>query len=169
MEKNNKREQTKLKNSTYRINPIFYHIFYACYSILNRDQLSDYLIATYYGNKEIPKRRNVSQGIFLQSLLEDFFEWYQKNNVEKILNNKRILELRMYFKEKGIDEEPRRLFPIRIPKKTHNKVKQFAKETNIKIGEVVEMAIAYHLYKAKEVYYDLITFVIQYQFKGEND
>lgn len=169
VKKNNKQiKNTRLKNSTYRINIAFYHIFYACYHIVNRDQLSDYLIFTYYeGGKDIPKRKNISQGIFLKYLFEDFYEWYQQNkDVEIIFSSKRALELREYFREKGITlDKPRRLFPVRIPNSTHNKIKKFAKEINVKVGEVVEFSIAYHLYKAPEVYYDLITFVIQYQFK----
>lgn len=166
--KNLKSNNSKKKIiSSYRINPVYYYVFYACYSIINRDQLSDYLIATYYGEKDIPKRTNISQGIFLKKLLEDFFQWYQENkNIDIILHNNRTLELREYFKDKGITSlTPRRLFPVRIPINTHEKVKKYAKDLNINIGKIVEIAILFHIYQATEVYYDLVTFVIQYQFK----
>lgn len=155
-------------SKTYRIYPVYYQMFYACLSIIERDELSEHFIKKYYNYQEIPKIPNSDNKSIKGGLLDTMIRELKNapkpiNKMSDVINDSRIQHIILYFRYKGYYiDSPRRLFPIRVSPETNNMIKELSKHTST-IGEVIEIAIAYHLTKASDTYYDLITFALQHQ------
>lgn len=163
-------KSTSPKPKAYRIYPMYHRLFYSCLAIINRDDLSDYLIRKYYQFKDIPRMKDDNKGSVLEMMIMDVVK--ETDNIETVrhvLTSARMIHLREYFLYKNIDiYKPRKGLVIRLSDKASKEVQKLAKNTGT-IGEVIEIAIAYHITNAPSAYYDLITFTIQNQAREEQE
>lgn len=138
--------------------------------IINRDNLSDYLIRKYYNFNDIPKLDKYNQSDLLEHMILEVKDVINsKESIEEIMNNSRMIHLREYYRYKRIDiDSPRKSLVIRISDEINQLILGLSNKTRT-IGEVIELAIANHINKASDSYYDLITFTIQNQSVRQED
>ncbi|WP_163537353.1 hypothetical protein [Gracilibacillus sp. YIM 98692] len=156
----NKKDKEVLPKA-YRIYPFYHKLFYSCFMIVNRDNLSDYLIRKHYNYQDIPKiidnstthnKREFFENIILD--LEDAID-----TVKNIKDSKRITQLAEHHSTK--DNNSKKPIVIRISSEVDQKIKKIANKKGMKIGEVIEIAIAHHIENASNNYYDLIKIGIE--------
>lgn len=151
----------------YRIYPLYYNLFNACLTVINRDNLSDYLIRRYYNIKDLPRLSSDKKESLLEKMILDIYNSNEDiETIKQSRNSLQMIDLQEYYRIKNIDiNKPRQALVIRVPQDVDDKIKELAKKCNT-IGEVIEIAIAYHITKESQKtrsYYDLITFTIQNQ------
>lgn len=144
----------------FRIYPFYYHLFEACQLIVGRDVLSDYLIKKHYNFKELPTIDSKSH--LLEKMILDVRAITDNiNTIRGVLNSPRMVQLREFYRYKGFksDSPKKRLLAVRISDEVYEIIKHFSKDVDT-IGEVIEIAIAFHISNAPSPYVDLITFII---------
>ncbi|WP_025731391.1 hypothetical protein [Heyndrickxia ginsengihumi] len=150
----------KYMSTTYRILPFFNTIFYSCYTIYQRDRLTEYLLRNYFQSDEILSMPIMKKGELLELMINNTFKFNSKQSIESLrenFNSDRILELREIFIKHGEKIKENRIpFTVRITAELKESITKFEEVYDIDtVGEIIEISIAAFIENCPEIHYQM--------------
>lgn len=145
------------KPKTYKIYPFYDKLLYSFLSIYERDSLTEELIKRYFHFDDISKAGKYNLNQFIEHILNDIFNYKEPiNELSFYLSDPRVKHIKELFNNNHHDKQRVEL-SVRISETTIQKVSSFSEHTET-IGEVIELALAYHLSICDKRIYSIIEF-----------
>lgn len=158
------RNKESTSNRTYRIYPLYEHMYNSCISITKRDNVTDYLLKKHFDIEEITFFPRKNRGKFLDYLIEEVY--LNHRNINKVyVDHERITELREIMKNHDVEWNRNRVTTnYRVTDETITRITKMSEMTS-KTGEVIELSVSYFVSLLNQKEYEMLRLYFDLQLK----